>query len=1001
MGQEDRKTAEAAKVRLVRCPKCENLLPELPDFPLYQCGGCGAVLKAKTKGLLEDRLSEKTDDIKGPRISEGSGIGHISEFGIEKENGIEHGVIDRSHNEKVSSDGSSTLQVENGEVKSDSEISRRERERMVIMESKNDDHGSYGSGLVRDDRDWNANGLEHTNFKGEHAFKELASPMESLKSRPLPVDKPDVAASVGPVKGVAAQVRFNDHLYHGEGPSSHGTNSYYEYGERTRYQDADIDGRARVKNLENDRAELLRKLDELKDQISQSCHVADRHKERIVPDRMMVSPSLSDHCGRYPSTYVQESLTSSHGIDNKPLSPYDLESPYLGHMAGFNPYTDRYGLRGRESYPQSGFAQEFLAHGDTYHQEKLRGRTLQSESPYMHLPYNEQFPGYFANANHDQIMLHSHENFFHQSACSCVHCHNKNLHLPPKVDHLGVHNQRLQNELSTLNFHGFINPAPHGPQGYNFGGSGLYQLNSRQSLHKNSSDVDSENIRSNYHHPRKMAVSHRSGGVCRPIAGGAPFITCCNCFELLKLPKKCISSAKMQHKMKCGACSSIISFEAGSNGCIGSVSVHVDQVPNEIDEGSSGTVDENVIYWPGDTNSADLNCDSKDYDDLPAKFSPIDRKSNSGESEKLQDPLSSTLHQLKNEQSPENITLRKHDSSYIESPLKEINSCLNPELLTKERTNHFPDTKVTGQSDDGNRSKRSEPDRIAFGGTNFRQNSVAEGIVATEMDVSLNDFSNSCVSQDSRETSKADHRKVNKGSESFFAGLIKKSFRDITKNNQNFQDGGSLVFVNGRVIPDRVVKKAEKLAGPIQPGEYWYDKCAGFWGVMGHPCLGIIMPNIEEFNYPIPKNCAAGNTGVFVNGRELHQKDLDLLSSRGLPITRHRSYKVEISGKVIDELTGEELDLGKLAPTRRHAWYPVSCVSRRCYETTSSVGNSSAKEEKSGDQADRNREVLHTTFTKRRQGLSRRPLDFATTSPPQPRQLSSVSLVAATSMSKV
>lgn len=77
-----------------------------------------------------------------------------------------------------------------------------------------------------------------------------------------------------------------------------------------------------------------------------------------------------------------------------------------------------------------------------------------------------------------------------------------------------------------------------------------------------------------------------------------------------------------------------------------------------------------------------------------------------------------------------------------------------------------------------------------------------------------------------------------------------------------------------------------------------------------------MQPNIEEFNYPMPKNCAAGNTGVFVNGRELQQKDLDLLASRGLPNTRHGSYLVEISGKVVDEDTGEELDsLGRLAPT--------------------------------------------------------------------------------------
>lgn len=78
----------------------------------------------------------------------------------------------------------------------------------------------------------------------------------------------------------------------------------------------------------------------------------------------------------------------------------------------------------------------------------------------------------------------------------------------------------------------------------------------------------------------------------------------------------------------------------------------------------------------------------------------------------------------------------------------------------------------------------------------------------------------------------------------------------------------------------------------------------------------FLQPFIEEFNYPMSRSCSSGNTGVIVNGRELHQKDLDLLIGRGLPPTEGGSYIVEISGKVWDEATGEELDsLGKLAPT--------------------------------------------------------------------------------------
>lgn len=89
-----------------------------------------------------------------------------------------------------------------------------------------------------------------------------------------------------------------------------------------------------------------------------------------------------------------------------------------------------------------------------------------------------------------------------------------------------------------------------------------------------------------------------------------------------------------------------------------------------------------------------------------------------------------------------------------------------------------------------------------------------------------------------------------------------------------------------------------------------------FMGNYKQSILIVLQPFIEEFYYPMPSNCAAGNTGVYVNGRELHQRDLDLLASRGLPTSKNKFYIIEISGKVTDEGSGQELhSLGKLAPT--------------------------------------------------------------------------------------
>lgn len=124
------------------------------------------------------------------------------------------------------------------------------------------------------------------------------------------------------------------------------------------------------------------------------------------------------------------------------------------------------------------------------------------------------------------------------------------------------------------------------------------------------------------------------------------------------------------------------------------------------------------------------------------------------------------------------------------------------------------------------------------------------------------------------------------------------------------------VVVNGVPIKDEDVKKAEESAGPIHPGNYWYDVHAGFWGAEPGPCLGIIPPCILELNTSMSKACAGGNTGILVNGRELHEKDLERLAFRGLPTTPGKAYWISIKGRVVDESSKKHVTcLGMLAPS--------------------------------------------------------------------------------------
>ena len=59
----------------------------------------------------------------------------------------------------------------------------------------------------------------------------------------------------------------------GEGPVDHNSKSRYTYSNREHANETDLDGPSRVRGLEKDRAELLRMLDELRDQVQQSCEV--------------------------------------------------------------------------------------------------------------------------------------------------------------------------------------------------------------------------------------------------------------------------------------------------------------------------------------------------------------------------------------------------------------------------------------------------------------------------------------------------------------------------------------------------------------------------------------------------------------------------------------------------------------------------------------------------------------------------------------------------------
>ena len=85
------------------------------------------------------------------------------------------------------------------------------------------------------------------------------------------------------------------------------------------------------------------------------------------------------------------------------------------------------------------------------------------------------------------------------------------------------------------------------------------------------------------------------------------------------------------------------------------------------------------------------------------------------------------------------------------------------------------------------------------------------------------------------------------------------------------------VVINGIALDHSTKQTLERGFGaPITPGRYWYDPVSGVWGMEGGPAAGQILPGLK-LGGPLRQDASKGKTGVIVNGRELHERDVAAL----------------------------------------------------------------------------------------------------------------------------
>ncbi len=109
----------------------------------------------------------------------------------------------------------------------------------------------------------------------------------------------------------------------------------------------------------------------------------------------------------------------------------------------------------------------------------------------------------------------------------------------------------------------------------------------------------------------------------------------------------------------------------------------------------------------------------------------------------------------------------------------------------------------------------------------------------------------------------------------FSFGLIAAALLAVAGTSQAQQ---RQVLVNRVRISDQELRGFEQRWNTrVQNGNYWYDKMSGAWGLEGGPTAGWISSGLK-LGGPLRADASGGNTGVFINGRELHPQDVQGLS---------------------------------------------------------------------------------------------------------------------------
>ncbi|KAK8497233.1 hypothetical protein V6N12_046294 [Hibiscus sabdariffa] len=541
-----------------------------------------------------------------------------------------------------------------------------------------------------------------------------------------------------------------------EGPSTYGDVSAYAYHKPVKSFEY-LDGPTGVQTFDRDQTQMLEKLGVLKDPLSRSHDMPQRPRELVPTGNKLASST--DHLGGSMGMSPAHTWSAKyHHVSNLACSNHN----YMNgdeHMHNLYGNFHSVSKHARRDYLSPGMHRR--PHNQATHHPQQRTYGYSSG---QYFDFNEHLLAPYLN---QEGALH------HLPACSCLYFYDEKWKSPLRIQ------PSLKDPCSSTFNHyvssnGVGQHYPPRPQP-NF---------EDPAVHLWPCDIDSDNDGFGRRHPRRVVLTSRNKRLCYPIAGGALFITCYNCSELLSLPRKFRKMMNNEQRLQCGVCSTVIVFEMEKNRLIStSIPGNPNPTPTEAEETSMELVTENHPSSHGDFN------------------------------------VGGTIQQSSKEfQSPDNVIDRRDSPGPFELLFSSYISLTVSILPFQDLAKNASSNEIV--SGDGNRTKPEHEEKVKNASQVVSEKYSPP--MTTEAGVPLSGYRSSSSSRESLEASKEQNQlKLHKGSKSFLVGFIKKSFRDFSRSKDNIRNEQPNVSVNGQPISDNVVKKAEKQAGPIHPGNYW------------------------------------------------------------------------------------------------------------------------------------------------------------------------------------